>query len=86
MRLYRKQTKASVTVCQLSSTKAGQSSIFGGWQTHIGFYATPSGNEAFRIALAPYQSAKGSVKFPLDQPMPYALIEQIAKYRLDEVK
>jgi uncharacterized protein YdhG (YjbR/CyaY superfamily) len=59
---------------------------FGGWQSHIGFYATPSGNEAFRKELSPYQGAKGSVKFPLDQPMPYDLIEQIARYRLEEVK
>jgi uncharacterized protein YdhG (YjbR/CyaY superfamily) len=59
---------------------------FGGWQSHIGFYATPSGNEAFRKELAPYQGAKGSVKFPLDRPIPYELIEKIAYYRLDEVK
>jgi len=59
---------------------------FGGWQSHIGFYATPSGNEAFRKELSPYQGAKGSVKFPLDQPMPYELIEKIARYRLEEVK
>ena len=59
---------------------------FGGWREHIGFYATPSGNEAFRKQLAPYQGAKGSVKFPLDQPMPYELIEKIARYRLEEVK
>jgi uncharacterized protein YdhG (YjbR/CyaY superfamily) len=59
---------------------------FGGWREHIGFYATPSGNEAFRKELSPYQGAKGSVKFPLDQPMPYDLIEKIARYRLAEVK
>lgn len=59
---------------------------FGGWRNHIGFYATPSGNEAFRKELAPYQGAKGSVKFPLDQPMPYDLIEKMARYRLAEVK
>jgi len=59
---------------------------FGGWQSHIGFYATPSGNDAFRKELSQYQGAKGSVKFPLDQPMPYELIERIARYRLEEVK
>lgn len=59
---------------------------FGGWRKHIGFYATPSGNEAFRQELAPYQGAKGSVKFPLDQPIPYDLIKKIARYRLEEVK
>jgi uncharacterized protein YdhG (YjbR/CyaY superfamily) len=58
---------------------------FAAWEHHIGFYATPSGNEAFRKELAPYAGAKGSVRFPLDQPMPYALIEQIAKYRAKEL-
>lgn len=59
---------------------------FGGWREHVGFYATPSGNDAFRKELSPYQGAKGSVKFPLDQPMPYELIEKVARYRLAEVK
>ncbi|HSW66201.1 MAG TPA: DUF1801 domain-containing protein [Bacillota bacterium] len=58
---------------------------FAAWQHHIGFYATPAGNEAFRKELSPYQSAKGSVKFPLDQPMPYKLIAQIATFRAHEI-
>ncbi len=58
---------------------------FAAWQHHIGFYATPAGNEAFRKELSPYQGAKGSVKFPLDQPMPYNLIAQIAKFRAQEI-
>lgn len=59
---------------------------FAGWQEHIGFYATPSGNQAFRDELAPYQGAKGSVRFPLGQPMPYDLITQIARFRAKELK
>jgi len=58
---------------------------FAAWQHHIGFYATPAGNEAFRTELAPYQGAKGSVRFPLDQPIPYDLISRIAKFRAQEV-
>jgi uncharacterized protein YdhG (YjbR/CyaY superfamily) len=58
---------------------------FAGWKEHLGFYATPSGNEAFRKELAPYQGAKGSVRFPLDQPIPYDLITQIAKFRAEEL-
>jgi uncharacterized protein YdhG (YjbR/CyaY superfamily) len=58
---------------------------FAAWEHHIGFYATPSGNQAFKKELAPYQGAKGSVRFPLDKPIPYELIEQIAKFKVGEV-
>lgn len=58
---------------------------FGAWQKHIGFYATPAGNRAFQEQLAPYKQAKGSVQFPLDKPMPYDLIAQIAAYRSQEI-
>lgn len=58
---------------------------FGAWKKHIGFYATPSGNVAFKKELSKYEGAKGSVKFPLDEPMPYELIEKIAKFRVKEV-
>lgn len=57
---------------------------FGAWKNHIGFYATPSGNQAFKKELSTYQGAKGSVRFPLDQPMPYDLIKKIALFRLQE--
>ena len=59
---------------------------FAGWQKHIGFYATPGGNEAFKKELSPYQGAKGSVQFPLDQPMPYELIKKIAIFRMEEIQ
>ena len=58
---------------------------FGGWKKHIGFYATPSGNVAFKKELSKYQGAKGSVRFPLDKPIPYGLIKKIVKYRVKEV-
>lgn len=58
---------------------------FAAWEHHIGFYATPSGNEAFRKELAPYHGAKGSVRFPLDRPIPYELIKQITRYRVKEL-
>jgi uncharacterized protein YdhG (YjbR/CyaY superfamily) len=57
---------------------------FGGWQHHIGFYPTPSGTEAFKKELSAYQHARGSVQFPLDQPVPYDLIREIVKFRLKE--
>ena len=46
---------------------------FGGFKNHIGFFATPSGHEAFAGELSKYKQGKGSVQFPLDQPMPLDL-------------
>ena len=57
---------------------------FAAFKSHIGFYPTPSGIEKFKKELSVYEGAKGSVKFPLDQPMPYALISQIVKFRVKE--
>jgi len=57
---------------------------FGAWKNHIGFYPTPSGTEAFQKELAPYKAARGSVRFPLDKPIPYDLIEKIAIFRVKE--
>lgn len=55
---------------------------FAAWKNHIGFYATPSGNEAFKKELSVYQGAKGSVKFPLKDPIPYDLIKKIVEFRV----
>ena len=57
---------------------------FSAFKAHIGFYPTPSGIEKFKKELSKYEGAKGSVKFPLDQPIPYALIAKIVKFRVKE--
>ena len=57
---------------------------FGAFKDHIGFYPTPSGIEAFKKELAPYKGAKGSVQFPIDQPLPLPLIRRIVEYRVKE--
>jgi len=57
---------------------------FSALKGHIGFYPTPSGVEKFQKELSNYEGAKGSVKFPLDQPIPYALISRIVKFRVRE--
>ena len=54
-------------------------------KNHIGFYATPSGHAEFQVALSKYKQGKGSVQFPLDQPIPYQLIERIVKFRVKEI-
>lgn len=57
---------------------------FAAFQKHIGFYPEPTGIQKFQKELAAYQSAKGSVQFPLDQPIPYDLIRRIVKFRVQE--
>lgn len=59
---------------------------FAAWKNHIGFYPTPSGTEEFKDRLSKYEGAKGSVKFPLNQPMPYDLITDITKFREKNIK
>jgi len=57
---------------------------FAAFEKHIGFYPTPSGIEKFKKELSTYKGAKGSVQFPLDKPMPLALIHKIVKFRVAE--
>jgi uncharacterized protein YdhG (YjbR/CyaY superfamily) len=57
---------------------------FAAFKSHIGFYPTPTGIEKFKKELAVYEGAKGSVKFPLDKPIPYALIRKIVTFRVKE--
>lgn len=57
---------------------------FAAFEKHIGFYPTPGGIQAFRKDLSSYVSAKGSVQFPLDKPMPLALITRIVKFRVKQ--
>jgi uncharacterized protein YdhG (YjbR/CyaY superfamily) len=57
---------------------------FAAFKNHIGFYPTPTGVTQFQKELSVYESAKGSVKFPLDKPIPYDLIGKIVKFRVKE--
>lgn len=55
---------------------------FAGYPHHIGFYATPNGHEAFKKEFASYKQGKGSVQFPLDQPLPLELVKKVVQYRV----
>ena len=57
---------------------------FAGYKNHIGFYPVPTGIEAFKEELSVYKQGKGSVQFPLDQPIPYDLIRRIVVFRVAE--
>lgn len=57
---------------------------FGGFKEHVGFYATPTGHEAFAAELSKYKQGKGSVQFPIDEPMPLDLIARMVRFRVQE--
>lgn len=57
---------------------------FAAYKNHIGFYPAPSGIAAFQKELSAYKGAKGSVQFPLNQPVPYDLIRDITLFRVQE--
>lgn len=57
---------------------------FAAFKNHIGFYATPSGHSEFKTELSKYKQGKGSVQFPLNNPIPYKLIERIVQFRVSE--
>jgi uncharacterized protein YdhG (YjbR/CyaY superfamily) len=52
---------------------------FAGWKHHISLYPAPRGDEALERQLGPYRSEKSTLKFPLAEPVPYDLIEQVAR-------
>jgi uncharacterized protein YdhG (YjbR/CyaY superfamily) len=57
---------------------------FAAYKNHIGFYPAPSGLKAFQIEIDAYANSKGAVQFPLDKPLPIALITKIVKFRVIE--
>lgn len=57
---------------------------FAGYKSHIGFYATPTGHAEFAEELSVYKQGKGSVQFPINEPVPYDLIKRIVAFRVTE--
>jgi uncharacterized protein YdhG (YjbR/CyaY superfamily) len=57
---------------------------FAAFKDHIGFYATPSGHSKFAKELSNYRQGKGSVRFPIDKPVPFELIGRIVEFRVQE--
>jgi len=55
---------------------------FAGYKQHIGFYPGAAGIEAFKEEISEYKWAKGSVQFPLSEPLPLNLVTRIVMYRL----
>ncbi len=59
---------------------------FAAFKNHISFFPTSSGIRQFKKQLARFHTSKGTVQFPLGQPVPYGLLKQIAKFRANEAK
>ena len=57
---------------------------FAGWKSHISIYPIPVGDDAFNQQIAPYVSGKGTLKFPLDKPIPLKLITKIVRLKVAE--
>ncbi|MCI0414282.1 DUF1801 domain-containing protein [bacterium] len=57
---------------------------FAAFKNHIGFYPTSSGIQAFKKELSRYKGAKGSVQFPINEPLPLSLISKIVRFRVRE--
>lgn len=58
---------------------------FAGWKKHVSVYPALSGDEALQRELAPYRESKGTLRFPLDEPLPVDLIQRAVRARLDEI-
>lgn len=59
---------------------------FAAYKNHIGFYPGASGIAKFKKEIDKYKNAKGSVQFPIDQPLPFDLVRKIVKFRVGEFK
>jgi uncharacterized protein YdhG (YjbR/CyaY superfamily) len=57
---------------------------FAAYKKHIGLYPAPRGNAEFNEELSVYRAGKGTVRFPLDKPIPFDLISQIVTFRAKE--
>lgn len=58
--------------------------FFAAWKNHISLYPAPWGAEALKKEMSAYEGSKGTIKFPLDKPMPLTLIKKMVKYRMKE--
>lgn len=57
---------------------------FAGWKNHISLYPIPVGSETFNKQIAKYVEGKGTLKFPINKPLPLKLINKIVKLKLAE--
>lgn len=78
------EAKETINYQMPTFTLNGNLVHFAAFKNHIGFYPTPTGIEAFKEDLSVYKGAKGSVQFPITEPLPLLLIRRIVEYRVKE--
>ena len=58
---------------------------FAGWKNHISLYPIPNAVGGFKKKITPYIAGKGTLRFPLDKPIPYELIKEIVEFKIKEI-
>ena len=57
---------------------------FAAFKNHVGFFPTSSVTEAFKERLLSYKTSKGTIRFPIDEPIPFDLVKEIVRFRVQE--
>lgn len=57
---------------------------FAAYKKHVAIYPVPAGDEKFNQEISAFQSGKGTLQFPLDQPIPYRLISKVVKFSVQD--
>ncbi|MEZ5306257.1 MAG: DUF1801 domain-containing protein [Pyrinomonadaceae bacterium] len=78
------EAKEKISYGMPAYAQKGTLVYFAAWKSHIGFYPTSSGIKAFGKELESFVKSKGAVQFPLDKPVPYDLISEIVRFRVNE--
>ena len=87
IRILVPDTKEKISYQIAAFERNGKNLIhFAGWKKHVSLYPVPAGSEAFERQVAKYVDGKGTLKFPLDEPLPLKLIERVVKLHLEANK
>lgn len=80
------EAKETIKYDMPTFTLGGNLVHFAAFKNHLGFYPIPMEHPDFVADFAPYKQGKGSIQFPLDQPMPLELIAKVVRYRVGVLK
>jgi uncharacterized protein YdhG (YjbR/CyaY superfamily) len=80
------EAKETIKYDMPTFTLGGNLVHFAAFKKHIGFYPIPMEHPDFVADFAPYKQGKGSIQFPLNQPMPLDLIARVVRYRVGVLK
>jgi uncharacterized protein YdhG (YjbR/CyaY superfamily) len=78
------EAKETISYLMPAFKQRGILVYFAAWEKHIGLYPPISGDKALEKAVERYAGPKGNLQFPLDEPIPYKLIERIVKLRVKQ--